>query len=195
MQTSCRASSAAGVKHWCWLTSGEITPSTLPEIRNVAWPARLLQLLHCTLPRKASVAGVKRVVLAHPLLSHHIFPWFRKFFRKQRYTSLVQFNIAWPDLLGCALVLLYIFFPCSSCPLVLDIIQKSMANSSVEGCPLCNLKERCIIPVTDVEMLSMQGSNPGRGRAAAFPPQCKGTAPSCGHLPHLLPRHSGSSGN
>lgn len=49
--------------------------------------------------------------------------------------------------------------------------------------------------VIDVEARSVQGSNPGRDRAAAFTPQCKGTAPSCGHLSHLLPHHSGSSGN
>lgn len=39
--------------------------------------------------------------------------------------------------------LLYNFSLGSSCPLVLDIIQNPRANSSVEGCPLCSLKEVC----------------------------------------------------
>lgn len=88
-----------------------------------------------------------------------------------------SFHLSWCDLLGCvngatSIVrspqdnvlcgLLYNFSFGSSCPLVLGIIQSPIANASVEGCPLCRLKE----------MLGAgcgSGRRQGRGRAAAAP--------------------------
>lgn len=106
----------------------------------------------------------------------------------------IFFGVLYLDVL-CGL--LYNFSLGSSCPLVLDIIQNPKANS-VEGCPFCSLK-RYVIPAVDVAMWRLQGRRPGWGSAAAFlrpslPPQCKGTAPSCGHLSRPLPHHNASSG-
>lgn len=88
---------------------------------------------------------------------------------KNRSIALLQFNLIWPDLFGCAL--LQKLFPLFQLSVHFRYNPKNPpANSSVEDGPWYNLKERCIILVISVEMQSMQGSNPGRARATPSSP-------------------------